>query len=180
MSSIGDLNALVEVPGLTLQPVQPRWVASIRFFDPDGEFVAGLAARAGGPLPGPQQALRHFGADAAEVLMASRSPNETLMMGSQPGTLSAIEEFCAGRNDGCVVNQTGAVRVWEVSGARAADFWARLGSTPLPSLNEARMGRVAELTVMTVCVPAGRTLLLVDRLYVDHFAGWVAATLADF
>jgi hypothetical protein len=42
------------------------------------------------------------------------------------------------------------------------------------------VSRIAELTVMTLCVEAGRTLLLVDRLYSDHLAGWMAETLRDF
>lgn len=42
------------------------------------------------------------------------------------------------------------------------------------------MSRVAELTVMTLSAEAGSTLVLVDRLYSEHLAGWMAETLTDF
>ena len=173
------------IAGLSIEPVAPVWIASIRFFDLAGEFASGLAGRVGGPMPGPLQALRYAGDPGgampdSQILLASRSPNETLLLCNQAWVLAALEDFAAGRSDGCVVNQTGAYRVWEIAGDRASDFMSRLGSAPLPALGEASMSRIAELTVMTLCVEAGRTLLLVDRLYADHLAGWVTETLTDF
>jgi hypothetical protein len=176
------LNVSVEIAGLSIQPVLPVALASIRFFDPAGEFMTGLAGRVGGRMPGALQAVRYLGVAAAdsEVLLASRSPNETVLMCNQCDTLVAVEEFAAGRSDGCVVNQTGALRVWTITGDRAPDFWSRLSSASLPALGEAHMSRVAELTVMTLCVDAGRSLILVDRLYADHLAAWITTTVADF
>jgi sarcosine oxidase gamma subunit len=185
MSTIAQVNLGIDAAGLSIQPVASVWMAAIRFFDPAGEFVNGLAGRVGGPMPGPLQALR-YAADPAgaapqsQILLASRSPNETLLLCDQAWVLAALEDFAAGRSDGCVVNQTGAYRVWEIAGDRAPDFLARLGSASLPALGEARMSRVAELTVMTLSVEAGSTLVLVDRLYSEHLAGWMAETLRDF
>ena len=115
-----------------------------------------------------------------EVLLASRSPNETWLLCDQAWVLAALEGFAAGRSDGCVVNQTGAYRVWEVGGDRATEFLARLGSASVPAVGEANVSRIAELTVMTLSVETGRMLLLVDRLYSDHLAGWMSETLRDF
>ena len=185
MSTIAQVNLGFDVAGLSIHPVAPVWMACIRFFDPAGEFVNGLGGRVGGPMPGPLQALR-YAADAggampqSQILLASRSPNETWLLCNQAWVLAALEDFAAGRSEGCVVNQTGAYRIWEIAGDRAPDFMARLGSAPLPTVGEASMSRVAELTVMTVCVEAGRTLVLVDRLYAEHLACWMAQTLTDF
>jgi sarcosine oxidase gamma subunit len=185
MSTIAEVNSGIEVSGLSIKPVSPLWIASIRFFDPAGEFMSGLAGRVGGPMPGPLQALRYTGDPGgampdSQILLASRSPNESLLLCNQAWVLAALEDFAAGRSDGCVVNQTGAYRVWEIAGERAADFLARLGSASLPALGEALVSRVAELTVMTSSVEAGSTLILVDRLYSEHLAGWMAETLRDF
>jgi len=185
MSNASDLDVGVAIAGLSIESVSPLWIAVIRFFDPSGEFMSGLADRVGGAMPGPLQALRYAGNSGgampdSQILLASRSPNETLLMCNQAWVLAALENFAAGRSDGCVVNQTGAYRVWEIAGDSAPDFLARLGSAALPALGEARMSRVAELTVMTLSVEAGSTLVLVDRLYSEHLAGWMAETLTDF
>ena len=188
MSTFAQVNSGVEVAGLSIRPVAPVWIASIRFFDAAGEFVSGLAGRVGGPLPGPLQVFRYAddpgdpgGARRdSQMLLASRSPSETLLLCNQARVLAALEDFAAGRSDGCVVNQTGAYRVWDVTGNKAPDFLARLGSASVPALGEARLSRVAELTVMSLSVEAGSTLVLVDRLYSEHLAGWMAETLTDF
>jgi hypothetical protein len=185
MSTIAQVNSGVDGAGLSIHPVAPLWIASIRFFDVAGEFMRGLAGRVGGPMPGPLQALRYAGNPGeampdTQILLASRSPNETLLLCNQAWVLAAFEDFAAGRSDGCVVNQTGAYRVWDIAGERAPEFWARLGSASLPALGEARVSRVAELTVMTSSVEAGSTLVLVDRLYSEHLAGWMTETLRDF
>jgi sarcosine oxidase gamma subunit len=179
------LHAGVDMAGLSIKPVAPLWIASIRFFDPSSEFMSGLAGRVGGAMPGPLQASCDAGDPGGampdcQIVLASRSPNETLLVCNQAWVLAAIEDFAAGRSDGCVVNQTGAYRAWEIAGDRASDFMARLSSAPLPALGEASMSRIAELTVMTLSVEAGSTLVLVDRLYSQHLAGWMAETLADF
>lgn len=185
MSTVADLDAGVDIAGLSIKPVSPLWIATIRFFDPAGEFMSGLAGRVGGAMPGPLQALRYAGnpregTPQSDILLASRSPNETLLVCNEAWPLAALEDFAIGRSDGCVVNQTGAFRVWEIAGERACDFMARLGSVSLPALGEARMSRVAELTAMTLSVQAGSTLVLVDRLYSEHLTGWMGETLTDF
>jgi hypothetical protein len=56
----------------------------------------------------------------------------------------------------------------------------RLGAaTAIPTLGEARSGRLAELQVLTACVNAGEYLLLVERVYAIHLLEWIGATAAD-
>jgi hypothetical protein len=58
---------------------------------------------------------------------------------------------------------------------------ARLGATSaIPAVGHALTSRLAELTVMALCMRAGEILLLVDRVYSAHLMGWVRETVADF
>jgi hypothetical protein len=70
--------------------------------------------------------------------------------------------------------------VWRITGARIADLLTRLGATStIPVLGEARTSRLAELTVMALCVQDGEVMLLVDRVYATHLRAWMAEIIAD-
>ena len=162
-------------------------IASLRYFDPAGSFAAEIGELLAGPLPEPLRAHRRALAAAgdrastgAELVLAWRSPTETLLVTADAGRLAAVAAFAANRSDGCLVDQTGGILALVVDGARARDLMLRLGSTDaIPALGEARTSRVAELSVMALCTRPGEILLLVERVYGRHLMGWIRETVAD-
>jgi hypothetical protein len=112
-------------------------------------------------------------------VLAWRSPTETLLLCSAP-LLAAIGTFCLGRNDLCVIDQTGGIRAWTLTGPRVGDVLVRLGSPSIiPTAGAARVGRLAELTALVCDVDPDETLLLIDRVYEQHLLAWVRETAAD-
>ena len=141
----------------------------------------------GGPLPAPLCAQRRVvavaeaGSAKSELVLAWRSPSETLLMTTDPGCLAAVAAFAAARSDGCLVDQTGGILSLLMTGSRTSDLLLRLGSADaIPALGEARTGRLAELCVTSLCSRPGEIALLVERVYVRHLVGWIRETLADF
>jgi sarcosine oxidase gamma subunit len=196
----GSLRDLGVEDGFSADDLSVRWdhalsVASLRYFDPAGLFAAEVSEVLGGPLPLPLCAHRRLlatgdfaGASAAgaarpksELVLAWRSPTETLLVTADAGWLAAVSKFAATRSDGCLVDQTGGILILVVAGARAPELLSRLGSTDaFPALGEARTSRLAELSVMSLCIRPGEILLLVERVYVRHLFGWIRETVADF
>jgi sarcosine oxidase gamma subunit len=187
--------------GFSADGLSIRWdhdlaIASLRYFDPSGPFAAEVGEVLAGPLPEPLHAhrrlLRATGVSAetsaegtpkggSEVMLAWRSPTETLLVTADAGCLTAVDKFAANRSDGCLVDQTGGILTLVVAGARAPDLLRRLGSTDaVPALGEARTSRLAELSVMSLCTRPGEILLLVERVYARHLFGWIRETVADF
>jgi sarcosine oxidase gamma subunit len=178
-----------------------RWdhglaIASLRYFDPAGPFAVEVGEVLGGPLPEPLRAHRRrlpTTGDSAEtsaestrkvgseLAVAWRSPTETLLLTADAGWLAEVSRFAAVRSDGCLVDQTGGILSLVLTGARAPDLLLRLGSTDaIPALGEARTSRLAELSVMSLCIRPGEILLLVERVYGRHLMGWIRETVADF
>ena len=198
MDSLRDLG--VE-DGFSAHELSVQWdhglaVASLRYFDPAGLFAAEVGEVLGGPLPAPlrsdRRVLRATVVSAetsaegtpksgSELVLAWRSPTETLLVTADAGCLAAVERFAAARSDGCLVDQTGGILTLVVAGTRAPDLLSRLGSIDaVPALGEARTSRLAELAVMSLCTRPGEILLLVERVYVRHLFGWIRETVADF
>jgi sarcosine oxidase gamma subunit len=182
--------------GLTVRWDHGLAIALLRYFDPAGSFAAAVGELLGGPLPEPLRADRRVlsaagdsagnravraGKAGSELVLAWRSPTETLLMTADAGWLAAVSAFAAGRSDGCLVDQTGGILSLVLTGARVPDLLLRLGSTDaIPALGEARTSRLAELSVMSLCTRPGEILLLVERVYVRHVIGWIRETVADF
>jgi sarcosine oxidase gamma subunit len=171
-----------------MEPIAFARTGALRYFDAVGAFAEDLAAHAGGPLPQPLRAV-HYAAEGAVpdsgeppgIILAFRSPTETWVLCNARATFEAIERFAAQRSDGCLVEQTGGTWCCRVSGARAADFLARLGSSVVvPGAGQAFTGRFADVTATCVCVRAGEVILIADRAYADHLTAWMSATLDDF
>jgi sarcosine oxidase gamma subunit len=199
-ASMDNLRDLGIEDGFSADGLSVRWhhglgVASLRYFYPAGSFAAEVAEVLGGPLPEPLRAHRHLLATAgdcagrdegaakgeSELVLAWRSPTETLLVTADAGCLSRVDRFAANRSDGCLVDQTGGILTLVVAGARAPDLLTRLGSTDaVPALGEARTSRMAELSVMSLCTRPGEILLLVERVYTRHLFGWIRETVADF
>jgi hypothetical protein len=156
-------------------------IGSLRYFEPAGAFAEAIAAVAGGPLPLPQHAVRYAGgAPGAEIILACCNPTETLALCSGAEDFDRLDRQASGRLDGCMVDQTGGMSACIVTGARAPDLIARLGATTaIPAPGDARIGRLAELAVTSLCVRRGEILLLVERIYAEHLAAWIRETLDD-
>jgi sarcosine oxidase gamma subunit len=198
MGNVRDLG-IEDAP--SADGVTVRWdhglaIASLRYFDAAGSFAAAVGEVLGGPLPEPLRADRRVlstagdsagnravraGKAGSELVLAWRSPTETLLVSANAGWLAAISEFAAGRSDGCLVDQTGGILSLVLTGARVPDLLLRLGSTDaIAALGEAHTSRLAELAVMSLCTRPGEILLLVERVYVRHVIGWIRETVADF
>jgi sarcosine oxidase gamma subunit len=182
MASSPAESGEVEVAGLALRVQRQVEVASLRYFDTADHFVAKVCEFLGRPMPAPLHAVRIDAApDGPRFILLWRSPTETLLLSYDPPALAELDERVASEVDGCMVVQTGGIRVLRVAGSRARDLLLRLGSAQaIPALGEARTGRLAELQVLTACVQAGEYLLLVERVYANHLLEWVRATVADF
>jgi len=182
---MGNLRDLGVEDALSTDGLTVRWdhglaIASLRYFDPAGSFAAAVGEMLGGPLPEPLRAGR-AGRAGSELVLAWRSPTETLLVTADAGWLAAVSAFAAGRSDGCLIDQTGGILSLVLTGARVPDLLLRLGSTDaIPALGEARTSRLAELAVMSLCTRPGEILLLVERVYVRHLLGWIRETVADF
>jgi len=157
-------------------------IASLRYFHRAGGFAATVREALGSALPQPLRAVElEPTANGGRVLLAWRSPTETLLLSPSLEPFGALEQRLCGEMDGCIVDQTGGVRVVRVQGPRCLDLMVRLGApTAIPVAGEARSSRLAELQVLTACVREGELLMLVERVYADHLLDWVRATAADF
>ncbi len=151
--------------------------ATLRYFAGDGAFAAAVREASGVALP---EVLRATSARSAELILAWRSPTETLLLAGEPA-LSELEARVAQAADGCLVNLTGGLKVLRVTGEGIADLLCRLGGTgSIPQPGEARRSRMADVPVVAVSLTAGETLLVVDRAYAEHLMGWIRETLLDF
>jgi heterotetrameric sarcosine oxidase gamma subunit len=170
---------LVAGAALSVHDMAGLHIAALRFFDAAGAFAGNVRTVLGLPLPAPLRAARRdpAGQEAAFIL-AWRSPTEVLLL-SDGLDLAALAPRLT-TADGCLVDQSGGVRVLRVQGARLTDLLVRLGAdSVIPQVGEARSGRMAEVHVLAVCVQSGEVLLLVDRAYADHLVAWIRATAAD-
>jgi sarcosine oxidase gamma subunit len=172
----------VAAAGLSVELQREIKVGSLRYFDAAGPFAAALRDRLGGPLPAPLRAVKYStGAAHGELILAWRSPTETLLLTRDEAAFAAL--FGGVANDvsgGCTVDQTGGLWAWRVTGTCVRDLLLRLGSTAsFPAPGEARSSRVAELPVLALCVQEGDITLLVERVYSDHLLGWIRETAAD-
>jgi hypothetical protein len=88
-----------------------------------------------------------------DITLAWRNPTETFVLTSDAGCFAAVATRAGGRSEGCLVDQTDGISAYIVTGTRARDLLVRLGSTAvIPALGEAHASRLAELSVMSLCV----------------------------
>src|ERR1700688_4724171 len=93
--------------GLTVRWDHGLAIASLRYFDPAGLFAVEVGEVLGGSLPEPLRAHRRqraAGGAGSELVLAWRSPTETLLVTADAGWLAAVSAFAAGRSDGCLVD----------------------------------------------------------------------------
>jgi heterotetrameric sarcosine oxidase gamma subunit len=150
--------------------------AALRYVVSDGEFAV-AAGVAGAPIPATLEA--HDTGD--ELLLAWRSPTETLCLARSAARLAQLCRALDGIPGGCCVDLSGALSVVHLCGERIPDLLARIGSAAsLPGIGEARRSRMADVPVLALCVNAPEVLLVVDRAYAAHLLGWIRETLLDF
>ena len=150
--------------------------AALRYFSSEGALAAAARA-AGAPLPPVQRAL----VGTEELLLAWRSPSETLCLARSARRIEALQGALAAAGDGCCVELTGALSAVHVSGTRIADLLSRLGSSAsLPPLGGVRRSRMADVAVLALCVRRGDVRLVIERSYAEHLWGWIGETLLDF
>jgi heterotetrameric sarcosine oxidase gamma subunit len=153
-------------------------VATLRYFDRAGNFADALRAATGATLPEPLEARE---STDAQLILAWRSPTETLCVARSVAHLAGFSARVGTPADGCLVDQSGGVRIVRVSGRRTADLLCRLGgAASVPAPGEARRGRLADVPVLALSVNTGETLLAIDRAYLPHLLAWIRETLLDF
>ena len=153
-------------------------VAALRYFDRAGSFADALRAATGVTLPEPLEARES--ADA-QLILAWRSPTETLCVARSAGDLAGFFARLGTSADGCIVDLSGGVRIVRVTGDRTADLLHRLGgAASVPAPGEARRSRLADVPVLALSVNPGETLLAIDRAYLPHLLAWIRETLLDF
>jgi len=171
----------IDAQGLCVSDERGTQIASLRYFEPADRFAAAVGEGVGCPMPGPLRTMRTEGAGGAQFILAWRSPTETLLLSGDPAAFASLGRRLAQEDGGCMVDQTGGLRVLHLRGAKAKELLLRLGSTAsVPPLGEARSSRVAELQVLTLCVDADEYVLVVERVYAAHLGRWMQVTAADF
>jgi heterotetrameric sarcosine oxidase gamma subunit len=149
----------------------PIHAATLRYFDVAGSFAAAV----GTPLPAPLRATVVEG-----LVLAWLRPTETLALGSDAAPLAELKGRLAQASGGHVVDLTGGLKAFRLSGPRVAELLSRLGSAAVGlGVGEARRGRFADVPVLVLYARASETLLVVDRAYAEHLRGWIEATVAD-
>jgi hypothetical protein len=77
-------------------------------------------------------------------------------------------------SDGCALDMTGAFSLVTCSGPEIAAVFARLGDPgTLPSINEAKRGRLAEFPALAFCVRERECHILIERYYARHLEEWI-------
>jgi len=173
--------AAIEIDGLSVNTDRDIQIASLRYFHQAGRFAAAVREAVDRSLPEPLRAFQvGSAAQGSYVILAWRSPTETLLLSNDRTAFDELERQLAAASDGCMVNQTGGIGVLRVRGEKAADLLLRLGAaSAIPTLGEARSGRLAELQVLTACLAPQEFLLLVEQVYANHLLEWIRATAAD-
>lgn len=162
-----DLIACVEAP---------MQVATLRYLTREGAFADAVRAATGMPLPAVLEAR-----EAAQLILAWRSPTETLCVTRSATRLAELGARLATSADGCMVELTEGVRIVRLTGRGIADLLCRLGGTAsVPAPGEARRSRMADVPVLAISLRAGETLLVIDRVYLPHLLAWIRETLLDF
>lgn len=164
--------------GLSVQVDEAVQVATLRYFAPGGAVAEAVRELTGAALP---EVLQAIAAAEGEMILAWRSPTETLCLSASATRLSQLGARLAHAADGCMVDLTGGLKVVRVSGTRIAELLCRLGGTAsVPRSGEARRSRLADVPVLALSLRAGETLLVLDRAYLPHVLAWIRETLLDF
>ena len=156
-------------------------IATLRYFDRAGSFAETVQAVTGAALQGPLTAAE---LSDAQLILAWRSPTETLCIARSAAGLAELIDRLAGAAEGCAVDLTGGVRIVRLTGTRIAELLSReilTGRTDVPGALMAVLPRL-EGAFSLVLLDQGRVVALRDPngfrpLCLGRLdAGWVVAS----
>jgi heterotetrameric sarcosine oxidase gamma subunit len=174
---MAELVPVSNCPGLTVQLACGLHMASLRHFSA-APLAALLQETTGARLPANQQACQGAG---GEVTLAWRSPSEILLLSGAAQVLQRLGAKLEGSSEACLVDLSAAFKVVRLAGPRISDLLCRLGGTGvIPKVGAAHRGRLCDVPVLAVSVCEAETWLVLERVFLPHVLGWIAATLADF
>src|SRR5258706_15845223 len=121
----------IEIDGLSVSTDRDIRIASLRYFDHAGRFAAAVREAVGRALPEPLRAFQvGSAAQGSYVILAWRSPTETLLLSGDRAAFDELERQLAAARDGCMGNQTGGICVLRGQGERVGSLLLRLGRAP--------------------------------------------------
>jgi sarcosine oxidase gamma subunit len=174
--------APIQVAGLRVVVEPQLQVASLRYFDRQGGFAGLVQDITGMILPDSLCAVLRGAEDRTweAIILAWRSPTETLMISAAPTLIETLQGAAATRPDGCIVDQRGGTFVFRASGESVADLIVRLGGHgACPRIGESLRTRLADVAVLAVRVQPEETLLIVERSYGPHLMTAIRVSAAD-
>jgi heterotetrameric sarcosine oxidase gamma subunit len=147
-------------------------IVSLRYFDPDGAFAATLLPL-GVTLPRPLRCVvAGFAAGSIDIL-AWRSPTESIWICDSAPRFDALRRALSATEEGYLIDQTQGRCLIRLQGAATRSL-AHLGSGFAEiGVGAVRIGRMADITVLACRPRAEEWLLIVDRLYLEHFIGYL-------
>ena len=103
-------STAIEIDGLSVRADREVQIAALRYFLTAGSFAAAVREVVGRALPEPLRAFQvGSAAQGAYVMLAWRSPSETLLLSNDRAAFGELERQLAAVPDGCMVNQTGGI-----------------------------------------------------------------------
>jgi hypothetical protein len=147
-------------------------LASLRYYDPHGPFAAAILLL-GLTLPKPLRCVVARSAAGSIDILAWRSPTETVWICDSAPRFEVLRRALPATDEGCLVDQTHGRRLIRLHGTAARSL-AHLGSGFAEiEVGAVRIGRMADITVLACQPRAEELLLIIDRLYLEHFIGYL-------
>src|ERR1700722_9647106 len=163
---------MVDVPSAAASVDPSVRIASLRYYDPHGAFAAALLPH-GLTLPRPLRCVVAGSAAGSIDILAWRSPTETVWIVDSAPRLDVLRRALSATDEGCLIDQTHGRRLIRLNGGAARSL-AHLGSGFAEiELGVVRVGRMADIAVLACRPRAEEWLLIVDRLYLEHFIGYL-------
>jgi hypothetical protein len=163
---------MVDVPSADASVDPSVRIASLRYYDPQGAFAAAILLL-GLTLPKPLRCVVARSAAGSIDILAWRSPTETVWICDSAPRFDVLRRAIPATDEGCLIDQTPGRRLIRLHGTAARSL-AHLGSGFAEiGVGAVRIGRMADITVLACRPRAEELLLIIDRLYLEHFIGYL-------